>query len=337
MLSLKLNNILLLKSNFNIKVLNYIVIKYLQVKSLNYSLNSNSKCFFKLNSIYNKFFINKTSNFEVVKFKSFFINFKFLYSFKLIITFKKRNTFFVLSDFFNRVQKTTTIRREGFFGRRRKAFLSLQTTLNIINKSIYELNTSVLDVILLGWSRFKYLIKKTLKKKPNKIKKKKNKKPKVIRFKTEVKLKIPHNGCRLHKSKNRRRLRWKRFFKKKNYITKLSNKDSKFYKELKGSENFDVEVNDKVVKKEKTLEDKKKANIALALKLKRKRELKLIGIEEDKKKANIVLAAKLNKEWKEKQPKTPEEEIKVNKALAVKLNKDWRKRNQKINVSIKKK
>lgn len=123
----------------------------------------------------------------------------------LKITFRRRNTFFVIVDSRGHVLRTTTVRREGFFGRRRKEYLSLHTTIKEVKKLIDLLGIEVLDVDFLGVGKFRFIVKKLFKSR---------RKVWMFRFKTSIKILVPHNGCRPVKSKNRRKLKWKRFYKK---------------------------------------------------------------------------------------------------------------------------
>ena len=81
----------------------------------------------------------------------------------LKITFRRRNTFFVIVDPQGKVLKTTTVRREGFFGRRRKEYLSLYTTIKEVKKLIDLLGIEVLDVNFLGAGKFRFIVKKIFK------------------------------------------------------------------------------------------------------------------------------------------------------------------------------
>ena len=129
----------------------------------------------------------------------------------LKITFRRRNTFFVIVDSKGHVLRTTTVRREGFFGRRRKEYLSLHTTIKEVKKLIDLLSIEVLDVDFLGVGKFRFIVKKLFKSR---------RKVWMFRFKTSIKMLVPHNGCRPVKSKNRRKLKWKRFYKKSQKKTK---------------------------------------------------------------------------------------------------------------------
>lgn len=130
---------------------------------------------------------------------------------KLRIRFTHRNTFFTISDSKENILKTTSIRREGFYGRRRKTFTSLLTAMRSIKKSLRFLKIIKLDLIIIGWSKYRYAIRKALKDNLTWLS---ENNLKSINYNYIIyKLKIPHNGCRLSKAKNRKRLKWKRFFK----------------------------------------------------------------------------------------------------------------------------
>ena len=145
---------------------------------------------------------------KILEKKKYFIKTgaKFVKKFKLKISFGRRNTFFSILSPNNEIIEYTTIRRQGFYGRTRKSFIALQSTLRKIKERLKKLKIKNLETFFIGWSRFRFLLKKTLSE--NK------KRYRIIRFKNVTKLKVPHNGSLPKKSKNRRRLRWKRFFKR---------------------------------------------------------------------------------------------------------------------------
>ena len=69
----------------------------------------------------------------------FYKKFKFFkkkLSFKLKVTYRRRNTFFVITDHLGFIVDTTTIRRQGFYGRRRRQYTAMQGTLRSIKKKI---------------------------------------------------------------------------------------------------------------------------------------------------------------------------------------------------------
>ena len=141
----------------------------------------------------------------------------------LYVTFARRNTFFNLADYKSRTLYLTTVRREGFLGRRRSAYTSIFSTSRIVKQRIKLLKLSSIAVVYKGWSRFRVAIKKSLRYRD--------------RFKVPISyiryvIKIPHNGCRPRKTKRKKRKRklfLKRRFKKKFFFSKISkiNNDKK--------------------------------------------------------------------------------------------------------------
>lgn len=69
---------------------------------------------------------------------------------KLRLIFTHRNTFFTISDPYERLLKTTSMRKEGFSGRRRKDFTSLLTVLRGIKRSLWFLKIKKFDLIIIG-------------------------------------------------------------------------------------------------------------------------------------------------------------------------------------------
>lgn len=134
----------------------------------------------------------------------------------LYVTFARRNTFFNLADHKSRTLYLTTVRREGFLGRRRSAYTSIFSTSRIVKQKIKLLKLSSIAVVYKGWSRFRVAIKKSLRYRD--------------RFKVPISyiryvIKIPHNGCRPRKTKRKKRKRklfLKRRFKKKFFFSKIS-------------------------------------------------------------------------------------------------------------------
>ena len=139
----------------------------------------------------------------------FYKKFKFFkkkLSFKLKVTYRRRNTFFVITDHLGFIVDTTTIRRQGFYGRRRRQYTAMQGTLRSIKKKLKMFFIKNLEVTFIRSNRFSYMVRKVLRNWEWRFK--------LSRYKTILKPKIPHNGTRSIKSKNRRRLKWKRFFRK---------------------------------------------------------------------------------------------------------------------------
>lgn len=118
---------------------------------------------------------------------------------KLKVTFRKRNTFFVLTDSKNFILESTTIRRQGFYGRRRRQYTAMQGTLRKLKKYLKFLFIDDLEVTFIGSNRFRFILRKVFRKREGKFK--------FSRYKTVLKPKVPHNGTKRQKSKNRRKLK----------------------------------------------------------------------------------------------------------------------------------
>lgn len=128
--------------------------------------------------------------------------------YRLRVSFKRKNAYFIVLNPWGRVIGSTSITREGFKGRRRKEFVSMQITVKKAIKLLHKLYINMIKVTIVGFNRFRFLIKKL-------IRREKWGKRRLYRVSTKMFTLIPHNGCRPVKSKNRRRIKWKRFFKRK--------------------------------------------------------------------------------------------------------------------------
>jgi ribosomal protein S11 len=130
----------------------------------------------------------------------------------LNITFKKRNTFFNVSQNFGKTIYLTSVRKEGYVGRKRTQYNSIFSVMRLVRKVIvnyFIVKDSTLSIIYKGWSRFRFAIKKSLNISGDST---------VLPINyVKYSVKIPHNGCRAPKKRNRKKS--KRFFKfiKKNY------------------------------------------------------------------------------------------------------------------------
>jgi ribosomal protein S11 len=225
-----------------IKTINLIfLIIYLLFNNLNFSLNykkvllklkKNYK-YLKLHLINNEFF-KKFYSFLVINdflkhFKLWKRNmvFKYRYLYRLVVrsrlrieynlkyfkhnvlsgslhvTFKKRNTFFLLRDYKNKTLYLTTVRKEGYLGRRRKEYVSIFTVAKQIKPLIYKYKLNKISLLFSGWSRFKWAVKKALRYRDGY-------RPSLNYVKFLVK--VPHNGCRSPKLRRKKRSR-RRFFK----------------------------------------------------------------------------------------------------------------------------
>jgi hypothetical protein len=98
-----------------------------------------------------KLFIEK---FKLLKFKPC----------KLKVTYRRRNTFFVLTDNLDNVMSTTTIRREGFYGRRRRQYTAMQGTLRSIKKKLKMFFIKNLEVTFIRSNRFRFILRKVFRK-----------------------------------------------------------------------------------------------------------------------------------------------------------------------------
>jgi ribosomal protein S11 len=99
--------------------------------------------------------------------------------------------------------------REGYLGKKRKAYTSIFSVASVINKLIsnfYINKYCTLFVIYKGWNRFRSAIRAAFNKK----------KFFNLRIKyTKYVVKIPHNGCRAPKQRNRSRMQ--KYFVKRKY------------------------------------------------------------------------------------------------------------------------
>jgi hypothetical protein len=68
----------------------------------------------------------------------------------LYVTFARRNTFFNLADHTHKTKQLTTVRREGFLGRRRADYTSIFSTARIVKQKFKYLNFSRISVIYKG-------------------------------------------------------------------------------------------------------------------------------------------------------------------------------------------
>ena len=124
--------------------------------------------------------------------------------------------FLVLSKQDNILLHSTTLRKEGFLGRRRQQYVSVYDTVRVIKKIMRKFKISYICLIYNGWNRFKVAVK-------NSFKSKYYHKVKIVYIKFLYSL--PHNGCRATKRrrKKRKKRRWlkpKRWFKKKHWFKK---------------------------------------------------------------------------------------------------------------------
>lgn len=124
---------------------------------------------------------------------------KYLYLKKkvnLFINLKKRNIIFNLTNIAGDSFFMTTLRREGYTGRRQLEYTSVESTALIIKSVLENLKITRIGLYYNGWHRFRYAIRKVL---DNNLKY--YLKIKFIKYR----LKIPHNGCRLRRLKNQNR------------------------------------------------------------------------------------------------------------------------------------
>jgi hypothetical protein len=68
----------------------------------------------------------------------------------LYVTFSKRNMFLNLSTFDNKSLLLTTLRKEGFSGRRRKEYISIFTVVRIIKQNLRKYKIKRLALIYRG-------------------------------------------------------------------------------------------------------------------------------------------------------------------------------------------
>ena len=68
----------------------------------------------------------------------------------LHITFKRRNVFFNLSTQFFQTLFLTTVRKQGFLGRRRQEYISIYSTMRIVKRKFKRYKLKKLSVIYNG-------------------------------------------------------------------------------------------------------------------------------------------------------------------------------------------
>lgn len=103
----------------------------------------------------------KNSRFKIDKL--FLKKFKFLKKKKLCklkVTYRRRNTFFVITDHLGFILDTTTIRRQGFYGRRRRQYTAMQGTLRSIKKKLKMFFIKNLEVTFIRSNRFRFILRK---------------------------------------------------------------------------------------------------------------------------------------------------------------------------------
>lgn len=150
-------------------------------------------------SIYNK---NSFNNIYLKKKKK-----KIKHLLLLNVTFGKRNTFFNVSSGMGKTLYLTTVSREGYVGRKKAAYTSLFGVTSLVKKIIsnfYINKYCDLCIVYKGWSRYRAAIQAAFNKK-----KLYNLNIKFIKYI----VKIPHNGCRPPKQRNR--LKRQKYFPKK--------------------------------------------------------------------------------------------------------------------------
>lgn len=114
----------------------------------------------------------------------------------LHVSFKKRNVFFNLSNQFFKTLYLTTLRKQGFLGRRRQEYLSIWSTVQMIKQKIKRFKLQTLALVYTGWNRFRVAIKNSLRSWDL---------YKVPLCYARFVVKIPHNGCRVKKKKEKKR------------------------------------------------------------------------------------------------------------------------------------
>jgi hypothetical protein len=71
-------------------------------------------------------------------------------TYSLNITFRRRNTFFVIVSPYGSVIKTTSVRREGFKGRSQRQYGSMEKTIRQVKTIIEKFRIRFLNVTFLG-------------------------------------------------------------------------------------------------------------------------------------------------------------------------------------------
>jgi ribosomal protein S11 len=130
--------------------------------------------------------------------------------------------FLVITKLNNTIKVSTTLRKEGFFGRRRQQYVSIYDTIRFIKRLMRKVEINTIGLIYNGWNRFKVAIRNALRSKYYfKIK------VRYIRFLYN----LPHNGCRETKRRRKKRNK-KRWLRKKRFFTRKRKKRRLHYKKL---------------------------------------------------------------------------------------------------------
>jgi len=172
----------------------FYIVKYFRSLTNEFSWKFNKRSYWKLyiiRSLYNKYY-KRLKTKKIKKFHKTNISF-----IKLYITFSKKNAFFNITESGGKTLHLTTIRQLGYVGRRSVEKASLVSTIQHVKNILYNYQYKYLAVYYSGFHRHRFTIKKALEKRTFKFK---------ILYVKYI-LKASHNGCRLSKSKNRRRTR----------------------------------------------------------------------------------------------------------------------------------
>jgi len=135
--------------------------------------------------IKNNYFV-KSKNFNKIKKRS--------ETFRLYVTFKKRNIFFNITTHTGNSLYTTTTRRQGYSGRRRMEYSSVFSSARVV-KTILNKYTKKIALIYSGWHRFRAAVSSALETADGYA---------ISILYIKYKIKIPHNGCRLSKKRGRK-------------------------------------------------------------------------------------------------------------------------------------
>lgn len=66
------------------------------------------------------------------------------------ITFSRRNMFLVIAKLNNTIKVSTTLRKEGFFGRRRQQYVSIYDTIRFIKRLMRKVHINTIGLIYNG-------------------------------------------------------------------------------------------------------------------------------------------------------------------------------------------
>lgn len=182
---------------------------YSKLQDLNFFFINSVQKFFSRKEKFRMVYLTKQN--RVIFVRQAFIKKNFLKRKQVYVnvTFAKKNTFFNIASPKGKTVHLTTVIREGYIGKKRNAYISIFGVASVINKLIsnfYIQKYCSICIIYKGWNRFRSAIRAAFNKKTFF-----NLRIKYIKYA----IKIPHNGCRVPKQRNRSRMQ--KYFVKKKY------------------------------------------------------------------------------------------------------------------------